>query len=51
MRDIEMIRAVFNAHGGMMRTGELNREKIYYADIQYGLHLRSTQMLKPYLRS
>ena len=34
MRNVEMIRAVFNSYGGMMRTGELSREKIYYADIQ-----------------
>ena len=35
MCDIEKIRAVFDAHGDMIRTGELNREKIYYADIQW----------------
>ena len=34
MGNIEAIRAVFDAHGGMMRTGDLSREKIYYADIQ-----------------
>ena len=35
MRNTDMIRAVFDAHNGMMRTGELIREKIYYADIQW----------------
>ena len=35
MRNIDMIRAKFDAHNGIMRTGDLNREKIYYADIQW----------------
>lgn len=35
MRNIETIRSVFDAHDGMMRTGDLSREKIYYADIQW----------------
>ncbi|MBQ9249416.1 MAG: hypothetical protein IJ179_03500 [Oscillospiraceae bacterium] len=35
MRDIETIKAVFQTHGGIVRTGELSREKIYYADIQW----------------
>ena len=35
MRNVETIRTVFNSYGGMMRTGELSREKIYYADIQW----------------
>ena len=35
MRNIEMIRAVFTSYGDMMRTGDLSREKIYYADIQW----------------
>ena len=34
MRNIETIRAIFAAHHDMMRTGELGREGIYYADIQ-----------------
>ena len=32
MRNVETIRTVFNSYGGMMRTGELSREKIYYLD-------------------
>lgn len=35
MRNINTIKAAFEANGGMMRTGELSREKIYYADIQW----------------
>ena len=35
MRSIDMIRSVFDAHDGMVRTGDLSREKIYYADIQW----------------
>ena len=35
MRNIDTIRSVFDAHDGMMRTGDLSREKIYYADIQW----------------
>ena len=35
MRNIDTIRSVFDSHGGMMRTGDLSREKIYYADIQW----------------
>ena len=35
MRNAEMIYAIFNSYGGMMRTGELSREKIYYADIRW----------------
>ena len=35
MRNIDMIRSVFDAHDGMMRTGDLSREKIYYSDIQW----------------
>ena len=35
MRNIDTIRSVFDAHNGMMRTGNLSREKIYYADIQW----------------
>ncbi len=35
MRDIDTIRSVFDAHDFMMRTGDLSRAKIYYADIQW----------------
>ena len=35
MRNIDTIRSVFDAHNGMMRTGDLSRERIYYADIQW----------------
>ena len=35
MRNIDTIRSVFDAHDGMMRTGDLSRERIYYADIQW----------------
>lgn len=35
MRNVDRIRALFGTHGGMMRTGELNREKIFYTDIQW----------------
>ncbi|MCR5136310.1 MAG: type IV toxin-antitoxin system AbiEi family antitoxin domain-containing protein [Oscillospiraceae bacterium] len=35
MRNIDTIRSVFDVHDGMMRTGDLSREKIYYADIQW----------------
>ena len=35
MRDIEVIKKVFNRYGGMMRTYQLSDEKIYYADIAY----------------
>ena len=35
MRSIDTICSVFDAYGGMMRTGDLSHEKIYYADIQW----------------
>ena len=35
MRNVDTIRSLFDAHDGMMRTGNLSREKIYYADIQW----------------
>jgi predicted transcriptional regulator of viral defense system len=35
MRNVDTIRSLFDAHDGMMRTGDLSREKIYYADIQW----------------
>ena len=35
MRDIKRAKEIFEQHGGMMRTSELSREKIYYADINY----------------
>lgn len=35
MRDADKIRAIFDAYGGMMRTGDLSREKVYYPDIQW----------------
>ena len=35
MRDIKRAKEIFEQYGGMMRTSELSREKIYYADINY----------------
>lgn len=35
MHDIKRAKEIFEQHGGMMRTSELSREKIYYADINY----------------
>ena len=35
MRDIDKIRSIFHDYHGMMRTGDLSRERIYYADIQW----------------
>lgn len=35
MRDIDKIRSIFQDYHGMMRTGDLSRERIYYADIQW----------------
>ncbi len=35
MRDIEKIKQIFLENNGMMRTGQLTKAKIYYADITY----------------
>lgn len=35
MRSIETAEKIFRSYGGMMRTGQLSREKIYYADIAF----------------
>ena len=35
MRDIEKIKNIFDHYGGIMRTAELTKEKIYYADIAF----------------
>ncbi|NCA97991.1 MAG: hypothetical protein EOM08_04035 [Clostridia bacterium] len=34
MKPIEEIRKIFSSHGGMLRTSELSRARIYYKDIQ-----------------
>ena len=47
MRDIETIKAVFQNHGGIVRTVELSREKIYYADIQWLLRTGYYQWADP----
>lgn len=33
MRDINTAKEIFERYNGMMRTSELSKEKIYYADI------------------
>ena len=35
MRDINTAKEIFERYGGMMRTSELSKEKIYYADIAW----------------
>ena len=35
MRDINTAKEIFEQHGGIMKTSELAKEKIYYADIAY----------------
>lgn len=34
MKPIEEIRKIFSSHGGMLRTADLTRARIYYKDIQ-----------------
>lgn len=35
MRDLARIQSIFQSYGGMMRTYQLSKEKIYYADIAF----------------
>ena len=35
MRDVSVAKEVFERHGGIMKTSELSKEKIYYADVAY----------------
>ena len=35
MRDIEKVKQIFSENNGMMRTGQLTKAKIYYADIAH----------------
>ena len=35
MRDIKTAKEIFEQHGGIMKTSELAKEKIYYADVAY----------------
>lgn len=35
MRDINTAKEIFEQHGGIMKTSELAKEKIYYADVAY----------------
>ena len=35
MRDINTAKEIFEQHGGIMKTSELAKEKIYYADIAW----------------
>ncbi len=35
MRDVESIKQIFLKNNGMMRTSQLTKEKIYYADISF----------------
>jgi len=35
MRNVEEVKQIFLKNNGMMRTGQLTKEKIYYADISY----------------
>ena len=35
MRDLAKIQSIFQSYGGMMRTYQLSKEKIYYADIAF----------------
>ncbi len=35
MRNIEAIKELFRRYGGMMKTAQLTKEKVYYSDITY----------------
>ena len=35
MRNIEAIKEIFRRYGGMMKTAQLTKEKVYYSDITY----------------
>lgn len=35
MKDINNVKRVFEEYGGIMKTGQLEKEKIYFKDIQY----------------